>query len=262
VFSGYSGRTVLNDFYRFQLQPIGIPAPGLCSDLALLVNNPHTMTDVQFACGTDGTIVHAHAAILVARSEFFRALLTGRLREGSNRGTSNNNNDQPIPLPHVDAPVFIKVMEYVYTDSIDPKATVPPPAANNDNNNNSSGSDAAASMTTWSSSVASPLGLSVALLVASEHFLLHRLKAIAEEWIMSEISEDTVIPVLLASHQHNAVSLKEVCLDFVQDNLNECGAALDELKSEPDLLLELLRRQPRQMGLLPMPQQLPPHQPR
>jgi leucine-zipper-like transcriptional regulator 1 len=220
------------------------------------------MADVRFACGTDGTIVHAHSAILVARSEFFRALLTGNLRESNRsrrRQGGEDNDDQPIPLPHVEAPVFIKVMEYVYTDSIDPKAC--PPAAALSSSGELGGGDAATT-TSLSNSITSPLGLSVALLVASEHFLLHRLKAIAEEWIMSEITEDTVIPVLLASHQHNAVSLKEVCLDFVQDNLNECGSALDELKSEPDLLIELLRRQPRHMGLpMLLPHQpVPPHQ--
>lgn len=235
VFSGYSGRMVLNDFYRFQLQPIGIPAPGLSYDLATLVNDAST-ADVQFVCGSSAKIVYAHSTILVARSEFFRALLTGNLRESSSA--------EPIPLPHVETPIFLKCMEYIYTDSID---TTKVPTSTDE--------------TSLSQGQPSPLSIPVALLVASEHFLLHRLKAIAEDWIMSEISEDTVVPVLLAAHQHNAASLKEVCLDFVQDNLNECGRALDELKSEPDLLIELLRRQPRQISL-PIPQHPQQHQPR
>lgn len=238
VFSGYSGRTVLNDFYRFQLQPIGIPAASLSSDLATLVNDANT-ADVQFLCGSDARIVHAHSTILVARSEFFRALLTGNLRESSNTA-------EPIPLPHVEAPIFLKVMEYVYTDLID-RTKIPVPTSTEDSYSHQ----------------ASPSSLSfpVSLLVASEHFLLHRLKAIAEDWIMSEISEETVVPVLLAAHQHNASSLKEVCLDFVQDNLNECGRALDELKSEPDLLIELLRRQPRHINF-PTPEDSQQPQPR
>jgi len=47
VFGGYNGSTVLNDFFRFRLKPIGVPPPGLVNDFRRLINNPQ-LADVRF----------------------------------------------------------------------------------------------------------------------------------------------------------------------------------------------------------------------
>jgi N-acetylneuraminic acid mutarotase len=47
VFGGFNGSTVLNDFFRFRLKPIGVPPPALVNDFQRLINNPE-LADVRF----------------------------------------------------------------------------------------------------------------------------------------------------------------------------------------------------------------------
>lgn len=155
--------------------------------------------DVVFS--VEGKLVHAHKAILVVRSDFFRAMLLSGMREATG---------EPIVVRDISYPVFLKVMEFIYTDCI--RQT--------------------------------DLEVGIHLMIASEQFMLDRLKALCEDLIRSDITVDTVISIVIASHQHNAVSLKELALEFIQCHLDDpvVMRGLTELKSEPDLLLELVRR--------------------
>lgn len=187
VFGGYNGATVLNDMYRFRLKPIGVPPPALVNDFRRLVNDSST-SDVSFL--VEGTQVFAHRAILAVRSEYFRVLLfNGHMRESvlSSGGGSVVNPAAPIEIRDVSHSVFLKVLEYLYTDTVQ--------------NVN--------------------LELGIHLLVASEQFLLDRLKALSEDIIRGEIDVHNVISILVTSHQHNASGLKEIALDFILANLTD-----------------------------------------
>lgn len=182
---------------RFKL-PVGVPPTSLIRDMYKLLNNNET-SDVTFS--VEGKLVYAHKALLMVRSEFFRAMLSSGMREATG---------DPIAVQDISYAVFLKVLEFIYTDCIQ--------------NTN--------------------LELGIQLMIASEQFMLDRLKALCEDLIRSDISVDTVILILIASHRHNALSLKEVALEFLQANLDHpvVMRGLNELKSEPDLLLELVRR--------------------
>ena len=105
----YNGSRVLNDFYRFKLQPIGVAPTALVSDFQRLINNPE-LADVQFL--VEGKIVHAHKAVLSIRSEYFRVMLCGGMREGaSNIPMADDDNTKPIELPGVSYWVVLKVLE-------------------------------------------------------------------------------------------------------------------------------------------------------
>merc|ERR1719498_1072816 len=78
VFGGYNGSIVLNDFYELRFEPVSIPPSNLVNDLRKLINNP-TFSDVTFV--VDGQPVYATRAHLAARSEHFRALFYGGMRE-------------------------------------------------------------------------------------------------------------------------------------------------------------------------------------
>ena len=111
--------------------------------------------------------------------------------------------------------------------------------------------------------------LGIPLLIASEQFMLDRLKALCEDRIRKEIATDNVIGVFIASHRHNAAGLKEIALEYILKNLNDpairsglnvsplrqiarhlrpdvisnfCLTATQDLKSEPDLLVEIITR--------------------
>lgn len=108
VFGGYNGSTVLNDFYEFRFEPVSIPPSSLVDDLRKLVNNP-TFADVTFL--VEGQPVYATRTHLAARSEHFRALFYGGMREST--GT-----DEQITLHDVSHAVFLLLLEYIYTDQV------------------------------------------------------------------------------------------------------------------------------------------------
>lgn len=202
VFGGYNGSSVLNDFYKFRLKPIGVPPPSLVSDFRRLINNAD-LADVRFL--VEGKEVFAHRAVLAIRSEYFRVMLCGGMRESTGKSP-----DSPIELPDVSHTVFLKVLEFLYTDTADDVS----------------------------------LETGIHLLIASELFMLDRLKALCEDLIRRDISVDNVISILVASHRHNASGLKDIALEFILKHLNDPAvmAGLHDLKVEPDLLLEIIRR--------------------
>lgn len=199
IFGGYNGTSVLNDMYKCRLRPIGVPSPSLLNDFRRLIDDVET-SDVCFL--VEGREVHAHRAILAVRSQYFRAMLfNGYLRESS--------VNAPVEIKDVSYSVFLKVLEYLYTDTV---------------------CDAS-------------LDVGIHLMVVSELFMLDRLKGICEDIIRGEINVDNVISVLVASHQHNALGLKEIALEFLLRHLSEykIQAGLTDLKAEPDLLIEILK---------------------
>jgi BTB/POZ domain len=184
--------------------------------LQRLVNSPD-LADVQFS--VEGQPVYAHKAILAIRSEYFRVLLCGGMRESrmleddDDEDTDGGTNDKSkiIDLPDVSYSVFLKVLEFLYTDSLSRDTS---------------------------------LDVCIHLLIASEQFLLDRLKAICEDLIRRDVNTDTVVSILAAAHRHRAGGLKEIALEFILRHLNHptVMACLADLKTEPDLLLEIIRR--------------------
>ena len=73
---------------------------------------------------------------------------------------------------------------------------------------------------------------------------MDRLKAICEDLIRRDIHVETVVSILVASHRHHASGLKEIAFEFILRHLNNSVvmSCLAELKAEPDLLLEIIRR--------------------
>jgi hypothetical protein len=193
------------------------------------------MADVSFL--VEGKEVFANRAILAVRSDYFDVMLYGGMRESLR---DEDGMAKPIELGDVSHPVFLKVIEYLYTDNV--------------------------SELTWD--------ISVPLLIASERFMLDRLKALCEDHIRKEITVDNVIGVLIASHRHNAIGLKDIALEFILRNLQDTSVkaglsvschflnpfscnntrcvsyrvciisfrCAQELKSEPDLLVEIITR--------------------
>eukprot|EP00591_Stephanopyxis_turris_P014526 CAMPEP_0195540988 /NCGR_PEP_ID=MMETSP0794_2-20130614/50854_1 /TAXON_ID=515487 /ORGANISM="Stephanopyxis turris, Strain CCMP 815" /LENGTH=593 /DNA_ID=CAMNT_0040675071 /DNA_START=14 /DNA_END=1792 /DNA_ORIENTATION=+ len=225
IFGGYNGVTVLNDFYKFRLKPVSIPPPLLCEDLHRLINQEE-YADVTFL--VEGQEVHANRAILAVRSEFFRALLFNHMGMRESLTWKKNDEDPnsdgrrgTIELKDVSHEVFLKVMEYLYTDSVRDIT----------------------------------LDISIPLLIMSERFMLDRLKGLCEDSIRQDISVDNVIGVFIASHRHHASGLKDIALDFILKNIKDPAImhGLADLKSEPDLLVEIIKRNSGQSSHGPPP---------
>mmetsp|Transcript_16875 Transcript_16875/g.20609 ORF Transcript_16875/g.20609 Transcript_16875/m.20609 type:complete len:648 (-) Transcript_16875:63-2006(-) len=213
AFGGYNGDTVLNDFYKIRLKAVSIPSSGYDRDMLKLIDNQE-LSDVTFL--VEGKMVYANRAILATRSEYFHIMFfSGAMRESiqSTEDIASNvtaKNRRAIEIQDVSHVVFMKVLEYIYTDSL--------------KNIN--------------------VELGIPLLITSERFMLDRLKAICEDKIRQDVTVVNVLEILLTSHRHNATGLKDIALEFILRNLkNETITKnLTDLKSEPDLLIEIIRR--------------------
>jgi len=184
---------MLNDFYRFQLQPTFIPPSALLSDLRSLINNAE-LSDVTFL--VECKEVHANRSVLAVRSEYFNALLVGstmkesiQIQEDAAGGVSVQER-RPIEIKEVSHPVFMKVLEFLYTDSIQSIE-----------------------------GISSDLGIQI--LISSELFMLDRLKALCEDTIRRDINVDNVVEILLASYRHGAAGLKDIALEFIIKHLRD-----------------------------------------
>merc|ERR1712061_214081 len=166
-----------------------------------LINNP-MFADVTFL--VEGQPVYATRAHLASRSDHFRALLYGGMRE------SSAASSEAIALPEITHSVFLFLLEYIYTDQLGDISSE----------------------------------LAVHLLIAAERFLLDRLKALCEDIIRKSISTDNVVQIIMTAKAHRADGLKDICMDFIISNEEriKTTAAFRELIQEPTLMYELLMR--------------------
>jgi len=198
VFGGYNGQVVLNDFYEFKFEPVTVPPSSFVSDLRVLINN-RDLSDVTFI--VEGFPVYASRLHLAARSQHFRAMLFGGMRESLG---------DEIELKDVSHAVFLKVLEFIYTDTVE-----------------DIGAD-----------------IAVQLLMTAELYMLDRLKGICEQRIQKSITVDNVISIFLAAHRHNAEGLKDIGFNYIFEHLEEVKLTpqFQELKAEPELLMEIIMR--------------------
>ncbi len=210
---GYDGDTVLNDFYKFRLRAISVPRSSLLNNLSSLINNSQ-MSDVTFM--VEGQEIHANRSILAVRSDYFNALFFGGSMKESIQATEDAaggvtpENRRPIEMMDVSYPVFMKVLEFLYTDTLQDL----------------------------------PVEIGIPLLITSERFMLDRLKALCEDFVRRDITVENVMNILITSYRHNATDLKEIAFEFILHNLANplVVDGLTELKVEPDLLIEIIRR--------------------
>merc|ERR1712050_634151 len=163
-------------------------------------NNP-AFADVTFL--VEGQPVRATRAHLAARCEHFRALFYGGMKESTAL-------EEQIVLPDITHPVFLLLLEYIYTDQVGDISS----------------------------------DLAVHLLIAAERFLLDRLKALCEDIIRKSISIDNVVQIIMTAKSHRAEGLKDICMDFIITNEERIKTtpAFRELIQEPTLMYELLMR--------------------
>jgi hypothetical protein len=102
------------------------------------------------------------------------------------QGDRHGRERIPIEIRDVSYPVFMKVIEFLYTDGIQEMSTE----------------------------------LSIQVLITSELFMLDRLKALCEDIIRRDLNIDNVFEVLIASHRHGAGGLEDIALHFIVQNIS------------------------------------------
>ena len=94
--------------------------------------------------------------------------------------------NMPIVIEDVSYEVFAMVLEFLYTDAV--------------------------------TGVSLRMGLP--LLIASERFMIKRLKALCEEILIKHVCVDNVIGLFMDSHRYNAIGLKDISLIFILKHNN------------------------------------------
>ena len=164
--------------------------------------NNAELSDVVFL--VEGKNVFCNRSILAVRSEYFRVMLfSGGMRESYLPSV-------PIEIGEISYVVFLKVLEFLYTDTVHDIT----------------------------------LETAFHLLIASERFMLDRLKALCEDIMRRDVNENNVIEILVASHRYHATGLKNIAMDFILKNNAQPSImiGISDLKSEPDLLVEIIQR--------------------
>ncbi|XP_033223341.1 leucine-zipper-like transcriptional regulator 1 [Belonocnema kinseyi] len=230
IFGGTIDNNVRSgETYRFQFS--SYPKCTLHDDFGRLLNN-RLFCDVEFIVGESETKIPAHIAIVVARSQFLRA----RIRQARERREKHCEDmfgtiealvkDLPLlEVKLIDAvpEAFEMVLNYIYTDRIDPTKRIEDPLSNR-----------------------------IVLLMMDVYrlavqFNMKRLEQLCVHYLEATISHANVLEVL-----HNAAHLKlyfikEFCLSFVvkESNYNHIVMSQEFETLDKPLMVEIIRR--RQM---------------
>lgn len=186
---------------RFEEKKVLYKAPALKKLL-----EDDICSDCTFEVGSSNTIIKAHRSILICRSEYFRAMFQGGLKE------SRSGKDTAIPMPDIEPAVFNQILVFLYTGEVE----------------------------TLSEKNLFPL------LVAAQQFQIDDLKELCYQIIPTIIDQDNVIPYLISADEHNESKIKELCKDYVLEHYDSIVAnnpsAFRELwaTGNDHLMLELL----------------------
>ncbi|UIZ27844.1 hypothetical protein KXD40_004310 [Peronospora effusa] len=201
IFGGYDGSSRLNDFKQFRFGEkklqLDIPESTLISDLRLLVNND-IMSDVTFI--VEGIPVYGHK-ILCIRCSYFNAMLTGEMLESRAR---------EIQITDVRRPIFISLMEYLYTDYIDVAVDI-----------------------------------AMELFVTADRYGVERLKRICESKMLGSLCVENAASIFHAADLHNATVLRDQCVTYMLHNFDAVTKtdAFEEMgRTNVELVFELLKR--------------------
>ncbi|KAK1947197.1 Leucine-zipper-like transcriptional regulator 1 [Phytophthora citrophthora] len=201
IFGGYDGSSRLNDFKQFRFGEeefqLEIPESTLISDLRMLVNND-IMSDVTFI--VEGVPVYGHK-ILCIRCNYFNAMLTGEMLESRAR---------EIQITDVRRPIFISLMEYLYTDYLDVAVDV-----------------------------------AMELFVTADRYGVERLKRICESKMLGSLCIENAASIFHAADLHNAIVLRDQCVTFMLHNFDAVTKtdAFEEMgRTNVELVFELLKR--------------------
>ncbi|XP_047524556.1 leucine-zipper-like transcriptional regulator 1 homolog isoform X1 [Pieris napi] len=245
VFGGTVDNNVRSgDLYRFQLS--NYPRCTLHDDFGRILKSQQ-FCDVTLLVGAEETPVFAHQAMLAARSQYLRtkiklyALIARESREellrrieaGEEEPTEQfSYKSQPqlvVRLPEATPEAFRMILNYIYTDKIDPTEKDEDPAS------------------------PATMLLVMEVLRLALRLKIPRLRGLCARYLRANLCYGNVLQALHAAHQANLACIKEYCLRFVVKDYNftpiVMSAEFEQM--EQQLMVEVIRRR----------QQPPPKQP-
>ncbi|XP_034827610.1 leucine-zipper-like transcriptional regulator 1 homolog [Maniola hyperantus] len=238
IFGGTVDNNVRSgDLYRFQLS--NYPRCTLHDDFGRILKSQQ-FCDVTLLVGVDQTAIFAHQAMLAARSQYLRAKikeakenLAKRIAEGEEEATAEcSYKSRPqltIKLPEATPEAFRMILNYIYTDMIDPTEKDEDPA-----------------------STANIL-LVMEVLRLALRFNIPRLRGLCARYLRANLDFSNVLQALHAAHHANLSGIKEYCLRFVVKDYNFTAIVMSPEfdQMEQKLMVEVIRRRHQLQPKLP-----------
>ncbi|XP_026727565.1 leucine-zipper-like transcriptional regulator 1 isoform X2 [Trichoplusia ni] len=197
IFGGTVDNNVRSgELFRFQLS--NYPRCTLHEDFGRILKS-HQFCDVQLLVGPDQTVVLAHQAILAARSPYLRAKikeareeLNQRIAAGEEEASEVYSYKSPpqlkVLLPEATPEAFNMVLNYIYTDRIDPTEKDEDPAS------------------------PGTVLLVLQVLRLALRLCVPRLRGLCARFLRHQLGYGNVLQALQAAHHARLACIKEDCL--------------------------------------------------
>ncbi|KAK6617125.1 hypothetical protein RUM43_014727 [Polyplax serrata] len=215
IFGGTVDNNVrTGEMYRFQFS--SYPKCTLHDDFGKLLENKE-FCDVEFLLGQNEHKIEAHLALVTARSKY----LAAEIRQQQNAMEKNSTDSLvTIRLPEAVPEAFEMVLNYIYTDKIDPSKLVDDSSSNR-----------------------------IVLLIMDVYrlaceFQLKRLEQLCIQYLENTISHQNVLSALHYASSLKLHFIKEYCLKFIVKESNCTQIVMrDEFENvEKELMIDIIRR--------------------
>ncbi|XP_034235806.1 leucine-zipper-like transcriptional regulator 1 isoform X2 [Thrips palmi] len=226
VFGGTVDNNVRSgDMYRFQFS--NYPKCTLTEDLGKLLETK-MFSDIDFLVGEDETQIPAHSALVAARSQFLRIRVrqAQEVREKlleKKYGTTEIYKDLPsleVRLPDANPEAFQLVLNFIYTDRIDPTKKIKDPISNR-----------------------------IVLLMMDVYrlacqFSMLRLEHLCVQYLETTVNHNNVLEALLCAHNLKLAFIKELCMKLIvrESNYNQIVMSQEFETLDQPLMVEIIRR--------------------
>lgn len=164
------------------------------SSMRALVNDEE-FSDVTFT--VEDQPVYAHRALLASRCDHFAAMFRSGMRESAEKAV--------IPIPEMSRPVFLLLLEYIYTDSVKIE-----------------------------------LEHAIELYIAADLYQLERLRDMCCTVVRRNLNAENSGPLLQNATESHCHILKEVCMAYVVENFDVVSKTEGIKQVSHSLLLEIL----------------------
>lgn len=175
-----------------------IPVTTAYSTQMRALVNDEEFSDITFL--VDDLPVYAHRAILAQRCEHFAAMFRSGMRESV---------EKTIPIPNISRPVFLLLLEYVYTDFVKVE-----------------------------------LEHAIELYIASDLYQMDRLRDICSAVVKRNLNAENSASLLQAASDAHCQALKEVCMSYIVSNFDVVSKTQGIKNVSHPLLLEILALRP------------------
>ena len=210
------------EMFRFQLS--NFPRCTLHDDIGKLLKPELKFScDLKFIVGPHEIPVFAHCSIIAARCKFLKELIISAKEERPKKDTSDidANKHLAVKLPDADAEAFNLVLEYIYTDKIDPKAG------------------------SRSSTSSNEVVLNIMrVYTLALYFQLSHLEQLSLKWIENSVNLRNVLVALTNASALKLMPIKEFCQKFIvkESNYKQIVMSEEFETLEQPLMIEIIRR--------------------